>query len=365
MAEPVRTAIVGCGFISEVYAATLYASPDVDLVACADLQPERAQARAAQCAGARAAGVDEVLADPGVELVVNLTVPRAHYEVTEAALLAGKSVFSEKPLALDPAAAERLLALARTNGVLLGCAPDTFMGAGLQTAFATLASGAIGEPVHAVGTLQFDGPDAWHPDPAFLFQEGSGPLLDVGPYFVTALVAALGCVTAVSGVTRQHRAEREVGSGPLAGTTFPVTVPTHVAAILEFEGPTIATLTTSFDVGTPYTSSLELHGTAGSLRLPDPNGFDGPVLVRRGPATEWADVPLLAGAGSARGTGAVDLARALRTDGTPAASGDLAAHVLDVLHAVIESGRAGRRVEVSSRCPRPAPVTAIGAGAAS
>lgn len=351
---PVRTAIIGCGFISEVYSQTLDSSPTVELIACADLQPSRAAERASATRSAVARTVDEVLADPDIELVVNLTVPQAHHTVTAAALDAGKSVFSEKPLALDAAEAAQLIALADRRGVLLGCAPDTFMGPGPQTALALLQAGVVGTPIHASAALCYPGPDAWHPDPAFLFRTGSGPLFDVGPYFITTLVAALGPIRAVSGACRRPRDKRQVGTGPLAGTWFPVTVPTHAVALLEFEEGAIATLMTSFDVGTPYTSTLELHGTHGSLKMPDPNGFDGPVLVRRGPEADWEPIEHAVGIdGTTRGVGAIDLASALRAGELPRASAALAQHTLEVLAAVETSSATGQRVPINTRCNRP------------
>jgi predicted dehydrogenase len=301
----------------------------------------------------------DLLADPAVELVLNLTIPAAHGTVASAALGAGKSVYNEKPLALSREEGQRLLDVARERGLRVGGAPDTFLGAGLQTCRGLVDGGAIGEPVAATAFLLGHGPEGWHPDPAFYYQKGGGPLFDMAPYYLTALIALLGPIRRVTGSARASFPERTIGSQPKAGEKIPVEVATHVAAVLDFAGGAIATLVTSFDVWASNAPKLELYGSTGSLSLPDPNTFGGPVRLRGAADKEWRDVPLThANATNSRGLGPADMAVALRSGRPHRASGELAFHVLDVMHAIEEASASGRHVEIGSSCERPAPLPA-------
>ena len=328
--------------------------PGVEVTACADLVPERAQEKAQKYGIARACTPDELLADPEIEVVLNLTIPNAHASVARAAVAAGKSVYNEKPLTIDLEEGRRLIAEADARGVLVGCAPDTFLGGGLQTCRALIDSGAIGEPVAANAWFLAHGHESWHPDPAFYYKSGGGPMFDMGPYYLTALVSLLGPVRRVTGQTRITFPQRTITSKPKYGETIDVEVPTHVTGILEFDTGAIGTVATSFDVWATENARLEIFGAEGSLRLPDPNTFGGPVQILRGGSKTWEDVPLSHGyTENSRGLGVADLAAALRTGGEPRASGAQALHVLEIMHAIHTSAADGRNVEVTSPYARP------------
>ncbi|HET8628683.1 MAG TPA: Gfo/Idh/MocA family oxidoreductase [Thermomicrobiales bacterium] len=348
--------IIGCGKISGAYLRNLGAFAGVEVVACADLILERAREQAAAYSVPKACGVEELLADPAIQLAVNLTIPQAHAAVALAALEAGKSVYNEKPLAISREDGRRMLALAGERGLRVGCAPDTFLGGGLQTCRRLIDEGAIGVPVAAAASLLNHGPESWHPNPDFYYQEGAGPLFDMGPYYLTALIAMLGPVRRVTGSARASFPERTITSEPLAGTTITVNVPTHTAGVLDFAAGPIATFVTSFDVWGGE-RRLEIHGSEGSLRLPDPNTFGGPVQLLRAGEREWTDVPLEYGnTENSRGLGVIDLAAAMRSGRPARASGDLAYHVLDIMHALHDAGREGRHIDLASTCARPAPL---------
>ena len=378
-AGPVRVGIVGAGYISDIYLTNLTTRFDnVEVVAVADTIVERARDRATTY-GVRGVTVDELLADPGIELIVNLTIPLAHAEVALAAVRAGKSVYNEKPLTAAREDGRELLRLARENGVLVGGAPDTFLGGGLQTGRKLLDDGAIGRPIAASATMFTRGHERWHPDPAFYYQPGAGPMFDMGPYYLTALVSLLGPVRRVGSTTGVSFPERTITSAPKRGETIVVNTPTHIAAALDFENGAIATIVTSFDLYDTVHSSLVLYGSEGTLRLPDPNTFGGTVSLlqdetadslrqprpgdadsgARPAAPTWREVPLSHGStDNSRGLGVADLARAIRGEGPARASGDLAYHVLDIMHATLESSERGAHVMIESTVERPAALPA-------
>lgn len=351
--------IIGCGVISGIYLQNLPRFDWVEVRACADLDMSRAVARAAEYNVPKACTVEELLADPEIDIVLNLTIPRAHAEVALAAVRAGKSVYNEKPLTLTRDEAQLLLAEAREQGVLVGCAPDTFMGAGIQTCRKAIDDGVIGMPVGATAFMLNHGPESWHPDPDFYYQPGAGPMFDMGPYYLTALVNLLGPVKRVSGSTRVSFPQREITSKAKYGTIITVNTPTHVVGILEFASGAIATVVTSFDVWATELPNIELYGSAGSMSVPDPNTFGGPVQVRLAGTPEWGDLALThAYATNSRGLGIADMAKALQTGRPARASGDLAYHVLDIMHAIHESSAQGCHIELTSQPERPAALPA-------
>jgi predicted dehydrogenase len=352
---PVKIGIVGMGNISSIYLRNCMRAPTLDVLACADLVPERAEAQAQAFGVPRACTVKEVLADPEIELVVNLTIPQAHGTVGIAALEHGKSVYNEKPLALSLDDAQRMLALANANDLLVGGAPDTFLGAGLQTCRDLLDAQAIGRPVAAMAHILGRGPERWHPNPDFFYQPGAGPMFDMGPYYLTALITLLGPVRRVTGSAQTSFSERVIASEPLHGTTITVNTPTHLAAVLDFANGAVATLVTSFDVYAERPINLEIFGADGTLVLPDPNTFDGPVRLHRAGEDGWHAQPLThEHTENSRGIGVVDMADALRSGKPHRANGALALHVLEIMHAIHEASRTGRHTEITSTIERPA-----------
>lgn len=331
---PVGVGIIGAGNISDTYLENLSSFPDIRVMAVGDQATEVARAKARAFDVPVAGDVDVVLGHPEVEIVVNLTPPLAHAEVASRAVSAGKSVWNEKPLTLDLESARALLTLADAAGVRVGCAPDTFLGAGLQTARRMLEEGAIGAPLTAMVMLQSAGPDLWHPNPAFLFQEGAGPLLDMGPYYLTALVQTFGPVATVTATGTSSKATRVVKTGPRAGESFAVTVPSHVSALVVFESGQSATLTFSFD--SPIARDvLEVTGLDATCTFPDPNRFDGDIVIQRPfQAPDPATTTVAAGS---RGLGVLDMARAIRAGVPHRAQGALAYHVLETMIRMSES----------------------------
>lgn len=349
--------IIGCGNISDVYFQNCKRFDALRVVFCSDLEAARARSKAEQHGVPRHGTTEELLADPGVELVINLTRPGTHHEINLRALEAGKHVYSEKPLAVRRDEGTKLLEAARTSGLRLGCAPDTFMGAALQTSRRVIDAGLIGRPVGATACMAYPGHESWHPDPEFFYQPGGGPLLDMGPYYLTALVHLLGPVRRVTSITGKAHAERVIGSGPRQGTRFPVNVPTHVAGAMEFGNGAVATLVMSFDIWYHDLPVLEVYGTEGSLSLPDPNHFGGTVRLRKARAKTWRRVACAHGyEENSRGVGAADLVRAIAEKRPHRASGELAFHVLDVTQAFHEASDSGRAIKVASRCDRPEPM---------
>jgi predicted dehydrogenase len=340
-----RVGVVGCGNIVEQYLTTLPHLENVRLVAAADLDPARAQGVAARVAGARALSVDDLIADPDVDLVLNLTIPAVHHEIA-----AGKQVYGEKPLADTVAHAREILRAADAAGVTVGSAPDTVLGSGIQTARKAVDDGLIGRPIAATASMTTPGHERWHPNPDFYYQPGGGPLLDMGPYYVTALITLLGPVVSVVGAASSLRDERTIGSGPRAGERIPVDVDTHVTGVLVHASGALSTLIMSFDTVGSRASRIEVHGEHGSLIVPDPNNFDGDTQDE----DEWRTLDQSAGyVGVGRGIGLQDLALA---EGSPRASGAVAFHALEVMESLIESAHEGRAITISSTCERPSAV---------
>ena len=355
MSAKVKVGIVGCGNIFPAYVRGCRAFGILDVVACADVDEALAQARAEE-AGLRAMPVQALLNDPEIQMVINLTPPKAHTAVNLAAIAAGKHVHTEKPLALTREEGQRVLAAARKRGVLVGSAPDTFMGGGLQTCRKLIDDGWIGAPVAAVAFMMGHGPEGWHPNPAFFYQQGAGPMFDMGPYYLTALISLLGPARRVTGSARISFTERIATSEARYGERIPVEVPTHVAGVIDFASGPVGTLVTSFDVWGATLPRIEVYGSEGSLSVPDPNTFGGPVHVLRAGAREWNEVPLTHSADVGRGIGPADMAYAITTGRAHRASGEMAYHVLDIMHAFGEASESGQHVTVQSTCARPAPL---------
>ncbi|HVX43747.1 MAG TPA: Gfo/Idh/MocA family oxidoreductase [Mycobacteriales bacterium] len=351
MGEPLKIGIVGLGNISRAYLETLKRLPNLQLTAVADLDGERARA-AAEAQGVTALPVGELMASPDVDAVLNLTIPAAHAEVALAAIAAGKHAYGEKPFSLNNAEARTVLDAAATAGVRVGCAPDTVLGRGTQTARKAVDEGLIGTPVAATAFMTTPGHERWHPDPEFYYQPGGGPLLDMGPYYLSSLVHLLGPVRRVVGLSSRPRPTRTIGKGHKAGQSFPVEIDTHVTGTLEHESGALTTIVMSFDVWAARLPRIEIYGSEGSLSVPDPNGFDGAVeLWSDG---EWRELPHSAGyVDAARGFGLADMAQGI-AEGVPhRASAELAAHVLDVMESLLRAGQERTAVEIESTCDRP------------
>jgi predicted dehydrogenase len=353
MSAPLRVGVIGVGVISKQYFETFPRLSNLRVTAVADLDLERARSVAEE-QGVAAMSVPELLASDDVDVVLNLTIPAAHVPVGTDALRAGKHVYAEKPLGLDPAEAAPMLALAEERGLRVGSAPDTVLGTGVQTARRLLDDGVVGTPLSASVAWSSPGHERWHPAPFFYYQPGGGPLLDMGPYYLTALVSLLGPVERVSGTSRRSPRTRTVGSGPNAGAPVPVDMDTSMSAILEHAGGAVSTVSFSFDIWASRRPLFEVYGTEGTIAVPDPNRFDDPVEVITADSGEWRTVEPSAGyPGAARGAGLADMARAIETGRPHRASGDLALHVLEIMAAVTESSTSHTVVALTTTVVRP------------
>jgi len=353
--ERVGIGIIGCGNISEAYLKAAATFPILDVRGVADLRLEAARARA-DAFGLTAMTVDALLADPSIDIVVNLTVPAAHVEVGLRAIEAGKHVHSEKPLGLGTKEARTLLDSAADRGLRVGCAPDTFLGGAHQTCRKLVDEGAIGRPVAATAFFMCPGHERWHPNPAFFYAAGGGPMFDMGPYYITDLVNLLGPVEQVAGMTARSRDQREITSQPLAGQTIQVEVATHVAGTLRFVSGAVVTIAMSFDVPQHRHAPIELYGTEATLLVPDPNRFGGAIEIGRNKAWSERSVEHIYADGNYRIIGVADLAHAIRSGRPHRASGELAYHVLEVMEAFQTSSERGTHVAIKSRPQRPAMV---------
>ncbi|MFG6200131.1 Gfo/Idh/MocA family protein [Nonomuraea sp. JJY05] len=354
MGQPVNVGVVGCGAISAQYFQTIDRLPQLRLVAVADLDLDRAREAVRPYAGVDVLSVAELMADPRVDVVLNLTIPAAHAEVALQAIAAGKDVYCEKPLAATTADAARVLEAADAANVRVGCAPDTVLGTGTQTARNAIDDGLIGRPIAATATMMTPGHERWHPNPDFYYVPGGGPLLDMGPYYITSLVTLLGPVASVIGAASRTRPKRTIGSGPRQGEEIPVLVDTHVTGVLVHASGALSTLVMSFDGVATKAPNIEVHGEKGSLVVPDPNRFDGQVLISG--KDGWRELPEAAGyVGAGRGVGLIDFG-ATSADKELRAGGSLAFHVLDVMESLLAAADSGSAVSVASTCERPRPV---------
>jgi len=355
--QAAKVGVIGCGNISGIYLRAGRRFEMLDIVACADLDMDKAKAQAEKFGIPRACTPEDLLADPDIEIVMNLTTPDAHGPVGLAALEAGKNVHNEKPLAVTREDGRRMLDQAQERGLRVGGAPDTFMGGGHQTCRKLIDDGAIGEPVAAVAFMLCHGHESWHPNPEFFYKPGGGPMFDMGPYYLTALVNMMGPVRRVTGSARITFPERLITSEPKSGTVIEVETPTHIAGVMDFECGAVATIITSFDVWASELPRIQVYGTEGSLSVPDPNGFGGKVRLWRSRDEGWRQMPLTHGyTDNSRGIGVADMAYGLRSGRPHRPSGELAYHVLDVMHAFLDASESGEHVELESTCSQPAPL---------
>lgn len=374
--ETVKIGVVGCGMISDIYIANIQKKffMIADVYGCADKQIDRARQQAKKYR-IKAMSVEELLADKNVEIILNLTIPAVHADISEKALMNGKNVYSEKPLAVSVEDAKELVLLAKQTGLHIGCAPDTFLGGGLQTVKKLLNDTQIGKPIFCNALMLSRGPESFHSHPEFLYQQGGGPLFDMGPYYVTAMVALFGAVRRVAGMTKRTYEKRTITGSVRHGEQFPCEVDTHISSLLEFENDITVNLTLSWDMNFPYWEAklplMEIFGEKGQIIAPDPNMFGGissnpfeetgkTVLIRRG-AGEFEEYPLEFGyTDNARGVGLADMAYAIRNGTQQRASGELALHVLEVLTGILTSSKENRFVDILHDCPAPAPFDVSG-----
>jgi predicted dehydrogenase len=355
-----RVGIVGAGKISGQYSATLARLPELAVTAVADLDEARARELAGRHDGARVLPLPELCTADEVDVVLNLTTPAGHAPIALAALAGGKHVYGEKPLAATTSDGRAITAAAEAAGLRAACAPDTVLGTGVQTARAALDSGAIGVPHAATAFMTTPGHERWHPDPEFYYQPGGGPLFDMGPYYLTSLVHLLGPVRRVVAMASRPQAERTIGSGPRAGTTFPVGIDTHTTGILHHDGGALTTMIMSFDTWAAALPRIEVYGATGSLSVPDPNYFAGDVALFTRDAPEWKVLAPSAGyADAGRGVGLLELHDAVAEDRPHRTGADVALHVLDVMESMQTSAATGTAVTVTTTCTQPAPLNRL------
>jgi predicted dehydrogenase len=346
--------IIGCGNISSAYLKCGRTFDILNYLSVADLNIDRAKAKAEDFGVPKACSPEQLLADPDVELVINLTVPNAHYQVCMAAVMAGKHVYVEKPLCLTREEGKQLLDLAAEKGLRVGAAPDTFLGQGLQTCRKLVDSGAIGEPIGAAAVMLSHGPEDWHPDPEFFYKIGGGPMFDMGPYYLTALISLLGPIRRLTGSARITFPERTIGSEARRGTKVVVEVPTHIAGVIDFANGAIASITTSFDVWKGTAPPIEFYGSESTLLLPDPNHFGGQVKLWSRSKNEWEEVEQLGGyAENSRSIGVADMAYAIGSGRPHRASGAQGYHVLEAMHGFHDATITNAHYVMQSTCVRP------------
>lgn len=331
--EKVNIGVVGCGNISGIYfqnLTTVFLNTNV--YACADLDEARAKEAAEKYGIPHIMTLDEMLSCPEIQIILNLTTPQSHYPICKKALEAGKHVYTEKPLSLHFDEGKELVRLAEKKGLLIGCAPDTFLGAGIQTCRKLIDSGFIGDLVGAAAFMLCPGHESWHPDPEFYYKTGGGPMFDMGPYYLTALVNLMGGAEEVCGMGSITFPNRTITSEKKFGTKMAVETDTHISGMIRFENGAIGTITTSFDVTKTSLPRIELYGTRGTLLVPDPNTFGGPVLLATKDGSGFREVPLTHNySENSRGLGVSDMAKCILSGGENKASGALALHVLEMM----------------------------------
>lgn len=355
----IKVGIIGVGNISEIYLQNMTTTFGniLEVAGCSDLTSERSLEKSKKYNIKQYKDNEELFSDPEIDIVLNLTNPQFHAGLCLDAVNAGKHVYVEKPFSISRDDGYDILKLAKEKGLLTGCAPDTFLGAGIQTCIKLLDDGWIGTPVGATAFMLCRGHESWHPDPEFYYQVGGGPMLDMGPYYLTALVSMLGGVKRVTGSTKITFPKRTITSQPKYGKIIDVEVPTHVNGILDFENGAIGNIITSFDVSDSTLPRIEIYGSEGTIICPDPNTFGGPVLISRRGTNGFVEIPLTHSyPENSRGLGVADMAYSIVNRRKNRASGELAYHVLDIMQAIHESSELGKHIELTSSCERPEPM---------
>ena len=357
--KPVKVAMIGVGCISGIYLENIAkVFRDIELIGVCDLVRERAEnAQKNYNVPKLYETMYDAFADPEVEMVLNLTRPYEHFEVSKAALLAGKHVYSEKPLGASLEEGQELVRIAKEKGLMLGGAPDTFLGAGIQTCRRLIDDGFIGDVVGSAAFMICRGHETWHPDPDFYYQYGGGPMFDMGPYYLTAMINLMGGIESVMSASKKTFPERLITSQPLAGTPIHVNVNTYVAGTVKYESGAIGTLFTTFDAYYPGQARFEIYGSEGTLFVPDPNTFGGPVKLYRPEDGEIREIPLMYDyAQNSRALGLDDMAVALRTGRPARADYQQTFHVLDAITGFERSAESGQWVAMSTKYSRRPPM---------
>ncbi len=356
--KKVPLGLIGCGNISGIYLKNLTSMfNNVELIGVHDIVQERAEEVATQYKDykIKAMSFNEMLTHKEINIVVNLTTPPFHYQVCNAVLDAGKHVYVEKPLSVTQEEGKKLIEKAKASRLLIGGAPDTFLGGGIQTCKKLIDDNWIGTPIAATAYMTCHGHESWHPDPEFYYKTGGGPLFDMGPYYLTALISLMGSIQSVSSMTNITFPTRTITSEKKFGQTIHVEVPTHVAGLMRFSSGAIGNIITSFDVWDTHLPRIEIYGTEGSLQVPDPNTFGGPVYVKKSFHKEWSEIPLTHGfAENSRGLGVSDMANCLLTGEPHRSHGDLTYHVLEIMHALHRAAEIGKEVQIESSAQVPA-----------
>ena len=351
---PLRIGLIGCGAVSDAYFQHSKPFSDyIKIVACASRTVAHARAKAVEHGLCKGSTVKEMLEDPEIDIVLNLTNPKAHAEINLQALSAGRHVYCEKPFATNYRDGLRVLKEAKKLKLRLACAPDTVLGGGIQTCRKLIDDGAIGKPIAATANFLNHGSEHWHPNPNFTYQPGAGPLFGSGPYYLSALVTLLGPANSISAFAKTSFKERHITSQPLRGKKIKVNTPTHLIGLVEFTQGALATVTTSFDVWSHHAPMIEIYGTDGSLQCPDPNHFNGEVLLWTQETKEWRKVPLTHNGDMGRSLGLAEMALAIHESRPHRASVELALHVVEIMEAFHVSARSGKKFALKSTCQRP------------
>lgn len=353
-----KIGIIGCGNISGIYLQNLTKTfVNTEVWAVCDLIAERAQNAAKEYNIPNIFTMDEMLSCPEIGIIINLSTPKGHYDICKKVLEAGKDVYVEKPLSLGFEQGKELVELAKSKNLLLGCAPDTFLGAGIQTCRKAIDDGLIGDVIGATAFMVCHGHESWHPDPEFYYQIGGGPMFDMGPYYLTALVSLIGPAKTVAGMTSITFPQRTITSENKFGNIVDVEVPTHVAGTIHFQNGAIATVITSFDVWGSTLPRIEIYGSRGTLIVPDPNTFGGDVKIKTYFSNDFDTLPLTnIYAENSRGLGVADMVEAAKEGRQNRANGQLACHVLEIMHAFHSSYDKRQYIELTTVCERPAPM---------
>jgi predicted dehydrogenase len=349
--------LIGCGSASQLYLEGCKQFNILHVTGCADLVEDKARARASEFNIPGVCGVEDLLSDSRVDTILNLTEPQAHAEIGMAALESGKNLYQEKPLAVELEDARLMLEIAEKRGLRIGCAPDSFMGGGLQTCRQLIDEGAIGEPVACTAFMMCHGHEDWHANPEFFYMRGGGPMFDMGPYYLTAMISLFGPIRRVTASAKVTSNERAIIHQARYGQKIKVEVSTHVAGIIDFVSGVVGTIITSFDVWASELPSIEVYGTEGTLSVPDPETYRGPVRLFSARLPHWVEVPMSREfTGQSRGIGLAEMAYAIRRGHAHRANGEMAYHVLDVMHCFHDASLEGRHIELTSTCSRPQPL---------